>query len=433
MNFSKYLKKSYSLFAIAITLTILSIALTLAYFVSLQKNDGALINKAGRQRMLSQRITKLTFYRLLENKEGIRPYRDQTLQNSVKQWESAQKILVAENKAGSNNAEIDSILTITGAQIQLIKAQTININGTSSPSELKDVASVISTVESRFLDNMEAVTFLLQKSSEDKNKLATTICFILTAIGLALIFAEFYFFVIPAHKQFKSENKDLEIVNRQLSDFAQITAHNLRSPIGNLIFLSNFYKEAESDEEKQELFEKFDKVIHHLDETIHVLLDGLKIQTKKEIKKETIYFENQLQIAKDLLVGEIIATKAVITSNFSQSPTIEYNTVFMESIMLNLVGNALKYSHADRAPLIHLSTHESKDSIKLYVEDNGLGIDLQRQGKKIFGLHQTFHRNKNSRGIGLFMTRNQIESLGGSIEVQSIPDKGSTFIVTFKK
>lgn len=65
------------------------------------------------------------------------------------------------------------------------------------------------------------------------------------------------------------------------------------------------------------------------------------------------------------------------------------------------------------------------------VSDNGLGIDLVKYGDKLFGMHKTFHDNPNAKGIGLFITKNQIEALGGKISVKSETNKGSTFTVVF--
>jgi len=67
----------------------------------------------------------------------------------------------------------------------------------------------------------------------------------------------------------------------------------------------------------------------------------------------------------------------------------------------------------------------------LEIKDNGLGIDLEKHGRKLFGMYKTFHKNKNSRGIGLFITKNQIESMGGNIEVESKTNIGTTFKIFF--
>ena len=337
------------------------------------------------------------------------------------------------NKQENNLVQVDSVLKITSSQINEISDNVKSLISEPDDNQIRLYVGNITNLENDFLLNMEKITNWLQEESERKNRLAVNICYILTAIALIIILIEFFLVILPSQKDLREKNNNLVIANKQLSDFAQITAHNLRAPIGNLIFLSNFYRDAESDEERNELFVKFNTVIKHLDETINVLLDGLKIKTKNEIHTQKLNFNDILSHTKDLLVGEIIETNAVITSDFSSAPFINYNKIYMDSIMLNLVGNALKYRDDNRSTQIHIKTENTKNFIKLYVEDNGLGIDLERQGKKIFGLHQTFHRNKNSKGIGLFMTKNQIQSMGGSIDVHSIPDKGSTFIVTFKK
>lgn len=69
----------------------------------------------------------------------------------------------------------------------------------------------------------------------------------------------------------------------------------------------------------------------------------------------------------------------------------------------------------------------------LSVMDNGLGIDLSKHKNSLFGMYKTFHKHQNSRGIGLFITKNQIEAMGGSIEVFSEVDKGTTFKIYFNE
>ena len=103
----------------------------------------------------------------------------------------------------------------------------------------------------------------------------------------------------------------------------------------------------------------------------------------------------------------------------------------MESIIQNLLTNALKYRSLKRKPHIVVSTRREGPSTVLRVSDNGLGIDMERFGDKLFGLHKTFHEHKDARGVGLFLIKTQIEALGGSIKAESEVDKGTTFIITF--
>jgi two-component system CheB/CheR fusion protein len=98
-----------------------------------------------------------------------------------------------------------------------------------------------------------------------------------------------------------------------------------------------------------------------------------------------------------------------------------------------LLSNALKYSSNERIPAIHFETNCIDNKITLSVSDNGMGIDLKKFGNKVFGLNQTFHRGIDSKGIGLFMTKSQVEAMGGTIFVESEVNKGSKFTITFNE
>ena len=106
---------------------------------------------------------------------------------------------------------------------------------------------------------------------------------------------------------------------------------------------------------------------------------------------------------------------------------------YVDSIFLNLLTNGIKYSSPDRAPLLKISSEITDKNVILSFEDNGLGINLKRHGKKIFGMYKTFHRNKDAKGIGLFITKNQIEAMNGHIEVESEVNKGTTFKLFFDR
>ena len=102
---------------------------------------------------------------------------------------------------------------------------------------------------------------------------------------------------------------------------------------------------------------------------------------------------------------------------------------YWESVLLNLTSNALKYRSPERKARIRISNEREGNYQVLSVQDNGLGIDLTRYGDKIFGMYKTFHQNEDARGIGLFITKNQIEAMGGKIESQSEVGLGSQFKV----
>ncbi len=225
----------------------------------------------------------------------------------------------------------------------------------------------------------------------------------------------------------------LQQKNQQLLNFAHITSHNLRSPVSNLNSLLWLYKESQTEEEKALLFEKFETVIHHLSETLNELVDALKVQEDTGKKRESLQFEEVFKKVKDSMAGKIMETEAVVSYNFTKAPAIEYPRLYLESILQNLLSNSLKYRSPLRTPVIYAETLFDNGVLILKFKDNGLGIDLNRHIDKLFGLNKTFHRHEEAKGVGLFITKTQVEAMGGSITAISEVDKGSTFIIYFNK
>lgn len=233
--------------------------------------------------------------------------------------------------------------------------------------------------------------------------------------------------------QLEKFNQHLENKNRQLSSFAHIVSHNLRAPVSNLIVLKDFYKESTELNDKAMLFSKVEIVIDRLNLTLNELIDSLKIQGNKDIMFDTVTFDTLFAKILAILDIQILDSKAVVTANFCEAPTIEYPKLYLESILLNLLSNAIRYRAPNRITQIHFRTEIKNNEIILIVTDNGLGIDLKKYGHKLFGLNNTFHIHADSKGVGLFMTKTQIEAVGGSVTVESEVDKGSTFKIILKK
>jgi len=233
--------------------------------------------------------------------------------------------------------------------------------------------------------------------------------------------------------QLEEFNQHLENKNRQLSSFAHIASHNLRAPVSNLMVLKDFYKENTDLKDKAMLFSKVETVIDRLNETLNELIESLKIQGNKGITNDAVIFDTVFAKTLAILDIQILDSKAVVTANFCEAPTIEYPKLYMESILLNLLSNSIRYRAPDRIAQIHFRTEITNNEIVLIATDNGLGIDLKKYGHKLFGLNNTFHRHPDSKGVGLFMTRTQIEAVGGSVTVESEVDRGTTFKIILKK
>lgn len=223
----------------------------------------------------------------------------------------------------------------------------------------------------------------------------------------------------------------LNYQNRQLDDFAHLTSHNIRSPAVNIYTLINLLNENSSLEDYKLIFGKLSRVSKNLNETLNELIEVLQVKTDTEIEHQTLNFEDILTKVKESMQGDIMISRAIINSSFSETEQIHYPKTYLESIFHNLLSNAVKYRSPDRPPQISISTRQENNRIMLQVADNGLGIDMDRYGHQVFGLRKIFHRKENAKGIGLFMTKTQVEALGGHISVQSEVGKGSTFTIIF--
>jgi PAS domain S-box-containing protein len=237
---------------------------------------------------------------------------------------------------------------------------------------------------------------------------------------------------IKEAQQVRALAERLSQQNKQLASFAHIVSHNLRSPVGNLKALLQLHHLSAADE-KDSLFEKFELVAEHLSTTLNDLIDSLRIKEEVGKSREHLYFENVLTKTREILTGQILESGAIITSNFSNASSIEYPHIYLESIFLNLLSNAIKYRSANRQLRIHFETQFIDNCLSLRVEDNGQGIDLARHGENLFGFYKSFHNQKDSKGVGLFLTKTQVESMGGTIAAQSEVNKGTTFTIVFNK
>jgi PAS domain S-box-containing protein len=230
-----------------------------------------------------------------------------------------------------------------------------------------------------------------------------------------------------------SLNQALENQTNQLQEFAYISSHNLRSPAGNIRALLDFYHNDPNEENFKIVLEKLDVVSEDLLDTINDLADVVKIKNEISQDFRAINLAKLIEKANVSLSQEILDKKATIEVQLNGISFIKASKTYMDSIILNLLSNALKYSQKKVPPRIHISAAHDETCLILKVEDNGLGIDMELYGSKLFGLRKTFHKNKDSRGVGLFITKAQVEAMQGTIYADSEPGKGATFYIRLPK
>jgi PAS domain S-box-containing protein len=221
--------------------------------------------------------------------------------------------------------------------------------------------------------------------------------------------------------------------NKDLKQFSYITSHNLRAPLSNLTGLLNLVEDIPiENSELKEIINGFSKSTSQLNETINDLINVIIIKDSPSIQKEDIVIKDVFENVFNQLSFLISLKKPIIKMDLHETQTICLNKSYIESILLNLMTNSLRYLDPKRQLKIWISSKKTTNETILTFKDNGIGIDLERNRDKIFGLYQRFHDYADSKGLGLYLVKSQVESMGGKIGVESIVGEGTTFTITFK-
>ncbi len=220
--------------------------------------------------------------------------------------------------------------------------------------------------------------------------------------------------------------------NRRLLNFANIISHNLRSYSSNLETILDMFVHAGTEGEKEEMLNYLKSISKRFSTTIDQLDEIAHSQKQGTIKHVRINLNDYVQRAIDILGIQIKSFGAVVINNVGDDLWLDVNPAYMESIVLNFLTNAIKYRHPDRKPVVEVNGYRTGDHVAITIKDNGIGINLEKHGKDLFGMYKTFHDNPDAHGIGLFITKFQVEAMGGRIEVESELDEGTTFKIYLK-
>jgi PAS domain S-box-containing protein len=223
------------------------------------------------------------------------------------------------------------------------------------------------------------------------------------------------------------------IQNKKLLNFAHIVSHNLRSHSANFSMLLNFLECEKEEQEKNRIMGMLKDASNNLLETLDNLNDVVSINTNTNIDKKEINLNKKVIQVQQFLSGYLLNNRTKIINKIPLDFKVKSVPAYLDNILNNFITNAIKYKDSGRAPQITLSTEKNSDYSILTIADNGLGIDLKKHGKKLFGMYKTFHEHKDAKGIGLYIVKNQIEAMNGKIEVSSTIGKGTEFKIFFNE
>jgi len=227
---------------------------------------------------------------------------------------------------------------------------------------------------------------------------------------------------------------ELTKINNDFKQLTYTTAHDLRSPVNNLLAVFELLDVAQiSNSETLEYISILKSTTASLKETLN---DYVAILNKKNEVNEHIEELNLNESLNEVLLSIkslIQNSGAIINVDFSRLEKINFNKAYLKSIFLNLITNSIKYAKTDCLPIVSIYSQKNiNGNNELVISDNGIGFDMEKVKDKIFGLHQKFHNNIDSNGIGLYLVYNHVTSLGGRIAVKSKINEGAKFIITFK-
>ena len=233
-----------------------------------------------------------------------------------------------------------------------------------------------------------------------------------------------------AEEELKQSFELVSEQNKRLLNFSYIVSHNLRSHTSNIELISGLMEGIKSQEEQAEMVHLLQKVSKSLDDTMRNLNEVVNIRTNFNVTIERLNLHEYIERNLSVLEKQIRDKNVEIQNLVPKHIFIDYNVAYLESILYNFISNAIRYSHPKKKPLIVLQFDEKKKALS--IADNGIGIDLKRNGENLFGMYKTFNNNPDAKGIGLFITKNQIDAMGGRIETESEIDEGTTFTIYFK-
>jgi signal transduction histidine kinase len=228
-----------------------------------------------------------------------------------------------------------------------------------------------------------------------------------------------------AEEKIIKQNKDLMMLNEEMDQFVYRTSHDLRAPLSSVLGLVHLMKTEVKEEIRQEYIQLIERSIKRLDGSIHEILDlsrnnRLKLDYRQVDLQEII--ENVLSSLAHLNGFD----KLKINTKVEGEKLISDQKRLMMTFN-NLLSNAISYHNPNHtSPFININCHTDKQQSIIVIEDNGHGFD-EKHKSKIFDMFYRATDQKAGSGLGLYIVKEAVTKLGGTIKVSSALGKGTTF------
>lgn len=230
--------------------------------------------------------------------------------------------------------------------------------------------------------------------------------------------------------QYEAEiaNMNYKERNEELEEFSYVAAHDLKAPLINVKTLLEMLKEENMiTTDGTPLFLKLQRAVGLMSSKLQVLNEVIALKSNIGDAKKIVDFKEMIDDISTEICEDINRTKTNIVTDFTKCPKIYIDPIQLHSVLYNLINNAIKYRHPERAPIIEVVTFMRNNKTQIEISDNGLGFDKEQHGNKLFGLFKRMHTHIEGLGVGLYIVKSIVNSLGGMIDVSSEINKGTTF------
>lgn len=225
----------------------------------------------------------------------------------------------------------------------------------------------------------------------------------------------------------KQANEEIE----KLVHFAHMVSHDLRAHTTNLDLLLNFLDTEENREEQKGLIRMLFQSTSNLTSTIRGLRDLVTIKHQEHAKKKNLNFSDYVNKVIQSCNGIIMKKNAIVRNEVSEEATVRAIPAYLESILVNLMLTCLHFLNENDRPVLILHIEKKDKHVMFSIEDNSMGINLEKEGDNVFEVYKKLKNMGSSSSIGLYLTKYQIELMGGRIEVESAEGEGNLFRIYF--
>ncbi|WP_264520870.1 sensor histidine kinase [Flavobacterium sp. N1994] len=221
-------------------------------------------------------------------------------------------------------------------------------------------------------------------------------------------------------------------LNSRLLNLFYTMSHNLNAHTGNIKLLLDIIDFEDDPTETKEALGHLRTVSDNLNNTIADLFKIVSVESNKNIAKESLNLNQYIDKVSQIISGYKNENHITFINKVPTNAYVNFNSAYLESVLLNFATNAIKYAHQDRLPQVEFDFYLENEYQVLAIKDNGIGIDLERHGNALFGLYKTFHKHENANGFGLYISKYQIEAMNGKVTVDSEVGVGTTFKIYFR-